>query len=629
MKAPRAQEKTSARARILAPWLVFLAALALYAGSVGHDMVWDDTFVVEEQLARLDSVAKVLAPPADIPEFSLSYYRPLVVASYWLDEGLARLFWPAAEREAGRRFTFHFSVALSHAAACLLVLLAGRSFLRLSPGTGLTGELAAVSGALLFAAHPIHVESVAWMAGRSDVLCAFFALSCVLVFLGHLDKGGALRLAAACVLLFLALLAKETALGLLPFLALLEFAGVSRAKENQARLPRWICLSGTVVGYFILRSLAVRGSAAVALLEPADLLRTALASLGWYTRKLIWPFPQKAFFLEMPATGYALLGVMVLAAVAWAIFLAVRRTRAQVEALAATWFIGTLAPALVLAVGTLKVAQSGESAPAWKHAFHLVAASGATGLAPLAERYLYLPSVGGCLLAGWGLALLGRFAGRTRTDRFRAGVTLGLTLALALPAAAATLQRSRVFGDAARFWTDAAEKTPGMREAHWQVADLLDKQGRREQALDRLRIALAQNPGAAERAALHQRRGTWLAEMGRITQARDEFQAMAQADPASAAAHLNWAVSLLTLAQEPARAAELEALRAEAIRLLRRALELNPDHAKARYYLGLELLKAGRTGEGASELRRLIASQPQSQEAARAKQWLDRAPLSR
>jgi len=580
-----------------------LLALALFAGTVRNELVWDDVLVIQGQLERFDSVAKIFVPPGDVPEFTLSYYRPLVLASYWLDEGLARAFWPAAERDAARRVTFHASVALAHALATLLVLLVGRELARLAglepaPATG-----AAVAGSLLFAVHPVHVESVAWMAGRSDVLCAVFALAAAWGLLAHIRGADPRALAAACAAFFLALLAKETALGLLPAAAVFELL----APRARGRIARWGGLGGATVAYLLLRAAAVHGSTSFVLLAPLDLVRTGLAALGWYTAKLVWPFPQQAFFLRMPGAGYAIAGAGVLLAASALVVLAARRGAARAEALHVALALGTLAPALALAVGAMHVAPAGGSAAAWKHGVQFAASSAAGGIAPIAERYLYLPSAGACLLLG---ALLARLRLPARIGPWGAPA---LALLVALPAALATRQRATVFRSAIDFWSDAAAKTPELPDAHLQLADLLAAQGRTDEALARLRAGIARTPEAGARAALHNRAGTLLLDARRPAEALLAFRAMAEDDPRSATAHFNWAIAELSLSH-----------REEGLRLLARTLELNPAHVRARYYLGTELLRAGRDAEGIAELRRLVEMHPQSEEAARARKVLAR-----
>src|SRR6185369_45216 len=132
-----------------AAWLAVAAAFLFYLPALRNGFVWDDPRVLEK-LRAIHGVGDLLVMPPQIPRF---YYRPLIFVSYLADRALG----------GEAPIWFHLSVIAIHAINCLLVFrLAARMF---------RGEVAiAAISATLFAVWPTHVESVAWMAGRSDVI---------------------------------------------------------------------------------------------------------------------------------------------------------------------------------------------------------------------------------------------------------------------------------------------------------------------------------------------------------------------------------------------------------------------------------------------------------------------------
>jgi hypothetical protein len=164
------------------------AAVVVYLPSLRGGFIWDDPLVLQ-QLRAIGSPRDLFILPPIIPKF---YFRPLVFVTYLLDRALG----------GETPFWFHVSVLVFHVINVLLVWLLAR---RLFAGNGVI----AAGGALLFAVYPTHVESVAWMAGRSDVLVCLLVLVTVLLFLnreaGYTPWLGALTF-------FLAALSKETAL---------------------------------------------------------------------------------------------------------------------------------------------------------------------------------------------------------------------------------------------------------------------------------------------------------------------------------------------------------------------------------------------------------------------------------
>lgn len=181
---------------------LFALAVAVFANSIGHGFVWDDMPVIAENPFLISAGAWWRCFARDfgleITRQPVGYYRPLVFVSFVLNSGIGGL----------RPFAYHLTNILLHGLNTVLVFwLIAR----------LAGRTCGWLGAAVFAVHPVHAESVAFIAGRSDLLCALFLLLTVLATLQTLAARGGARIgwsAAALVAYAVALLSKELAVAL-------------------------------------------------------------------------------------------------------------------------------------------------------------------------------------------------------------------------------------------------------------------------------------------------------------------------------------------------------------------------------------------------------------------------------
>jgi tetratricopeptide (TPR) repeat protein len=406
-------------------WLVpVLAALVVYSQSPRSGLFWDDHMVVNMQIGHFNGLRDLWFPPRGIPNLELAYYRPVVWATQLFDD---RVF--------GRGATVgpHAMNVLYHLVTTFFVWLLARYVLR-HRAAGAAGAL--VVGAL-FAVHPIHTESVIWLSGRSDVLATMFLVPAVLAALIWRDRGSVVALSLAAVLLTLALWSKEVAvvgLALVPAaLVLLHRHGSAAGAQAPLARRMWtaivVVLAAALGQYLALRSLA-GASAAHWPFRPFDAAAVwdMLRAAAYYPPKLILPWPQSVFVAGNMMPGL-FLTVIVLALSAVALVAAGRtawRGRDGLALFGLFWFAAAVAPALGIAMSS--------------HAESIVA-----------ERYLYLPSVGAALVAG---ALYCHEA----CDAWRR--TLGwVAIAVLLAFAAATVQRSVVWRTDLDLWRDATVKT--------------------------------------------------------------------------------------------------------------------------------------------------------------------------
>jgi len=299
----------------------------------------------------------------------------------------------------------HLQSVLLHAVNTVLVLLV------LAGMTGAIWRSAFV--AALFAVHPLHVESVAWISERKDVLAAMFWLLTMWAYVRYVRRPDLLRYGVVALMLTLGLLAKPM-VGTLPvILLLLDVWPLERGKPQRPGRADWralviekIPLLAIAAGFLTWTLVAQRGIGAVVSLEALSLparLANALTSLLAYIQKLIWPSGLAVFYpfprdpsIWLPMAGASLLlGVSLLA---WR--LRVGRAHVLVGWL---WYVVTLIPV----IGLVQV-----------------------GSHAMADRFTYLPAIGLFLIVAWeGPELLSKVF-RSRHVSVAAGLALVLAFAV-------------------------------------------------------------------------------------------------------------------------------------------------------------------------------------------------------
>jgi tetratricopeptide (TPR) repeat protein len=253
---------------------------------------------------------------------------------------------------------FHVLNLILHCANTLLVFYLILGFV------GRSNSTAAIFGAAVFAVHPVHVESIAWIAGITDPLVSLFLLSSMLLYRRFLNSGHAAHSVLSLLCFAAALLSKEVAI-FFPFLLVVH--DWLQKRFSVTRYAPYFVLLG---GYFLARSSALGQG-----VEWASFSLARFPVLGeyllHYIQLLIIPWPLE-FYYERPAISLLATifgGVILLAAIAY-LPLALRK-RHFLPVFAFVWFALTLLPALPIALMERPI---------------------------FATRVLYLPSVGLALL---------------------------------------------------------------------------------------------------------------------------------------------------------------------------------------------------------------------------------------
>ncbi len=533
--------------------VVALAAVA-FANALANGLVWDDPIVLTRQLLAFHGLRDLIFLPRDIPQFSPDYYRPLTILTYLIDRAIG----------GASPLMFHLSVVVYHLIATYFVFRFGTLLFENVPGA-VTG---AALGAAFFAVHPIHSESVAWGAGRSDVLACALALAGLVVYRSQRAQGW-WRAGAAAALLFAATLAKETAVMLLLLVPLTDVllpprptvlpATAATRSERRRRTAADAIPSSSAAQYlpfvvaFILY-MAAREASLGSALGPAagvgaDLLPKMIAAVGLYLAKLVLPIWQSAYISDLPTHPLALLATSAIGiALVGACVLAWRRGEYIVTFLL-LWIGLTLAPSLAIVV----------KIPA----------------APVAERYLYLPSVGYCLLLAYAIMRLARRL-EQRSARHALGVTVVLILCLGT---AATVRRNGVWRSNLTLWHDTAAKNRTDGLPMRSLATAYQQLGDATKAAEYFQLALQRRNDAAGLFTINNNLGSLAMMDKKLDDAERYYRAALTSNPTAADALFNLGLIALTRAKDDDTAHDAVWKREQAVqarRLFEQALQLSP-----------------------------------------------------
>lgn len=527
--------------------MAIAVAIAVAATSLGNGFAYDDLPLIVDnpRVTTLHPLWEYLGQsywPAG------GLYRPLTV---WL----LALQWKLGD---GTPWIFHATNVALHALVTGLVYALARRIL--APAwAGLA--------ALLFAVHPVHVEAVANVVGRSEIMAAAFVVAALLA---HRRVS-----ALAPVLFALALLSKENAAVLLGLVVLHDglVAGTPRAAFAQRR---WLYAGYGAVALAYGAALAAIFRA-VPLAVPAPVFQGATLGERWltfasvvpeYARLLLVPARLSADYqpavleLARSVTPGVVWGVLLASVLVAAIFM--QRRRAPESAFALAWVPVTLAPVsnVLFVTGVL-----------------------------LAERTLYLPSVGAVLAAGWVIERYGARAPRVT------GTAVAVVLLLF---GARTWTRTEVWHDSRTYAMTLLVDHPESYRAHWVMGRVLAASGRTGEAEREYELA-------RERFA---RDPVLWRESAELVLVREDWAGATAMLLRALALRPRDAGDLLRLADVRYRAGDY----AGALAAARRALAVAPDSLRAAVVIGAVARAEGDTALADSTFARMTALHPDSWE---------------
>jgi protein O-mannosyl-transferase len=435
--------------------------------------------------------------------------------------------------------------------------------------------------ATLFVVHPLHVESVAWVAERKDLLSTLFWMLTLLAYVAYVAQRSVWRYAAVIALFACGLMSKPMVVTLPVVLLLLDVWPLGRlqlapirAEQLRPLILEKLPLFALAFASSIVTAMAQAGAGAVAAVDTLPLryrVENAAVSYLAYVRDMLWPAGLAPFYPYRAYAGWIVASAVTAQA---GIFLVMIRAtkRHPYVAVGWLWYVVTLLPVI-----------------------GLVQAGGQTR----ADRYTYIPLIGLFIIAAWGIPdVLERWRHRTVALRVAAFVAIASCVVVA------RLQ-VRYWHDSLALWGRALAVTTENYRAHNHYAVALSDLGKADEAIAHYEEALRIWPGFAE---AHVNLGVAFAEKGRTDDAIAHYRKAIALKPNSADAHNDLAGALADKGDVDGAIRELlEALRinptdptiqynvailyeargdpAEAVRHLNEALAVNPTYADARQAL--------------------------------------------
>jgi tetratricopeptide (TPR) repeat protein len=545
---PESSTASRLRRPVLQAGTIVLLTLVVYIPGMRGGFVWNDeevgsltrNIVLEENgLYRVWFTTE-----------SVNYW-PVVWTSYWLEHQ----FW-------GLNPTgYHIVNVVLHALCALLIW---RILIRLNIP-------AAWLAALVFAVHPVNVESVAWITQRKNILALLFFLVALLWYLRFDDRGRRGWFWGAVVAFLLAMLSKG-AVVTLPVVLLLCVWWRRRAigrRDVLRSLPFFAVaalMSGVEIWFQYARAIGedvIRD----------DTILARLAGAGWvvwfYIYKALLPIRLCFVYPRWPVdsmhwvTYLPDLALLALFVVTWRY----RRGWGRPVLFALAYFVITLAPVL----GFVNI---------YFMRYSLVA-----------DHYQYVS-----LIAVIALVLSALRAGLQGVSGGHRWPSFALATAVVLLLGALTWQQSQAYEDAETLWRDTLRKNPGAWMAHSNLGNWLVTRGELNEAVDHYRAALRFKPDYAE---VHNNLGNALALQGKADEAIEHYRQALQLRPDYAEAHNN-------LGYLQASQGRVE----EAIAHYRRALQAAPNYAQARINLGNALARQRMTGAAVNQYKLALQCDP-------------------
>lgn len=585
--------------RLPIPVLICLAlgvlTLLLFLPSVQHDFLeYDDQYyVTENPSVQAGFTGKSFAWAFG---FHAGNWHPLTWLSHILDCSLYGLN-PARH---------HFTNVLLHTASTVLL------FLVLFRMTWAPWRSACV--AALFGWHPLHVESVAWISERKDVLCAFFWMLTLLAYVRYVEESKVqgpkckARYGGALILFALALMSKPMAVTL-PFVLLLldwwplERVGLKAQDPNfktvfllvREKIPFFILSAAVCTLTIQAQEFAIVSTAGLTL---GQRVTHALVAYAHYAGVMFVPRGLAVFYpyeVEVPVGEIIVAGVVLATITALALYSARRRSWL---ATGWFWFLGTLVPV----IGLVQVGDQ-----AW------------------ADRYTYLPLIGLFVCVVWSVA---------EVVKIRQMLTVAAAV-IAVFLLAATTRQLRHWKNTRTLFEHTARVTKDNHMAITMLGSLLAREGKLDEAMAQYRTALRLRPGFPE---AHFFLGNALDQQGQLDEAIAEYEQALRFKPYLEQTHILLGIAhgkkkefdlaaehlLAALKINPdsavahnnlARIRHTQGRLDDAIEHYTVALGLDPKLAQAHNNLGIVLLQKGNLPDGTARLREALRLNPTNAES--------------
>ena len=581
-------------------WLLVLViiSLALFSNTFQNSFTWDDkSFIVKNVSIRsIKNIPSFFTPQywqglflkrSRTEPLLVAIYRPLSMISFAFDYLLWRL------NPAG----FHLTNILLHALSVILVYFFVYRLLRgVESSDSSTLKIYTRSDplnipfitALIFASHPIHVESVTWIKNRADLLAFVFFISSLLFFIRYIEnshnKLDIFSYLASLICFIFAFLSKAIAFSL-PLILVAYILCLLPKEQYQKTLIKVSPFFLTVVLYFIFKGIFLKMPLIYGEMPGLDLstqISLVIKTIGYYMNLLILPVNLNAerlfiiprSFIE-PAVYFSLTLLFFILAVIIKTFPLKDKSVSESKysrlfCFSTLWFLLTLLP-----VSNIIFLFS----------------------RPIAEQRLYLPSLGFCLILAVGINKISHIDVKLLSQnklRVLAGLISFFIFAFY---SVTTLRRNADWRDPFTLWTKTVKSSPHSPRAHNNLGDAYEKKGLFDQAIKEYREALRLNPGRSE---FYHNLGNVYYAKGLFDQAIKEYKQALEIDPAALDTHYNLA-----------NVYDSKGLYDQAIKEYQEVLGLAPEHTDAHNNLGNAYEKKGLFDQAIKEYKQALEIDPQ------------------
>ncbi len=574
---PKARSKFKAKA-VPKPrhdtWIYFFllgATLAVYSQTRTYEFV---TFEDPSYVSANPHVSGGLTRESVAWAFSanhLGYWIPLTWLSHMID-------WQLFGNRSGLH---HLTSVLLHSLSTLLL------FALLRRLTGSRWRSAFV--AFLFSLHPLHVESVAWVSARKDVLCGVFFFLTLWAYALYVERPSRSRYALVLVLFCLGLMSKPVIVTLPFVLLLLDVWPLRRIAVGQCATTDKTKASvkqksGTQSAAALLRektplfALAAVSSAITYMTQASvgavqgwipigTRFGNAVTSYIVYIAQVFWP-EKLAVFYQHPL-ALPLWQILGACGILLAVSVLVVRSTALHPYLAVGWFwyLGTLVPV----IGLIQA-----------------------GIQARADRFTYIPLIGILLILAWGLPDLWQ-----RWPRAQSALAGTAILACSASVVVAWHQ-VQTWQDSASLYQRDIEVSPGSYLGYYGLGGLLRDQGQLDESIAYYREAVRLAPTYPNALVSL---ASVLLNKGRVSEAIMQFSEALRLSPGSVPTIVELGVAL----QQAGRTSE-------AIARFREAIRISPEYALAHYDLGTALISTGNTNEALTEFTEAVRLDPSNPE---------------
>lgn len=535
--------------KVFAAALLFLVSFAVFAPSLRNGLVWDDITYVKTLAPKLKSshldIKRLFSSRSENSKED-KYFRPAYSASLIIDNRI----WGLSP------FGFHLTNIILHSVSTVLlyflILLVLKEFNRGS------GESEAFLGAMLFALFPLHVESVSFIAARGDLLAAMFFMLCLIFYIMSYRRFHFIFVSGIC--LYLSFLSKEVAFSF-PII-ILGFDLISRRFFARASIYKYLMICLLIVFYFYVRFgsivnmsgwLSVSGSHPTREhLGFGSFITLFLGTYLFYCEKLLFPYDLNHFIGAIAGgdATHIIISLMLVAAVIVAFVISIMK-RENITAYSLLWIFATLGPAVIIALYPIAITR-------------------------YAERFVYVPSAGYCMLVGYLIVRGGSLIGRKWLSLVIGGLLCASYLFV-------VVKGQEVWRGELTFWQAAVKKSPDQIVPKLRYGEALESSGRTEEAISQFLSALSPAIESDSRGKAMAAHGLGIAYIakGDYIKAEQWFKAALEYNPSYESMY-NFFMGFVSDKRNDPENAKMYLLK---------ALDKDPRFVKAHYYLGFIYLK--------------------------------------